>query len=141
MYTYAMQSVAEIFSLWGSDAEVARDIGISYPTVSSWKQRGSIPVAYWRPLIRAARRRGHPEVTADLLVDIHAGGAKPLGFSEGEAPYTAPMPSAKAEQQRPAEQSGTGHFSRHKHVRRNNFKSGDEIEDHIRALREEWSLR
>ncbi|HEY5379233.1 MAG TPA: YdaS family helix-turn-helix protein [Pseudolabrys sp.] len=34
-----------------------------------------------------------------------------------------------------------GHFSRHKYLRRDNFRSAEEIEDHIRALREEWSHR
>lgn len=138
-----MQSVADIFALWPSDADVARDIGMSYPTVSSWKQRGSIPVAYWRPLIRAARRRGHAEVTEALLVDVHARDAKgnAAGFAEDEASYTAQSELETERRSERNEQSATGHFSRHKYARRNNFNSADEIEEHIRALREEWSHR
>lgn len=34
-----------------------------------------------------------------------------------------------------------GHFSRYKHIRRDHFKTGEDIERHIRALREEWADR
>jgi hypothetical protein len=37
--------------------------------------------------------------------------------------------------------SAAGHFSRHKHIRRDRFRTAEEIEDHISALREEWSRR
>lgn len=138
-----MQSVADIFALWPSDADVARDIGISYPTVSAWKQRGSIPVAYWKPFIQAARKRGYSEVTAALLVDVHARDAKDnaAGFAEDDARYPAQGELETERRRERNEQPATGHFSRHKHVRRNNFNSADEIEEHIRALREEWSHR
>jgi hypothetical protein len=134
-----MQNVAEVFDLWPSDAEFGRDIAMPYSTVAAWKQRGSIPVAYWREIIRAARRRGHPELTADALVDLHARKLDPKaapGFSEEDvAPPEPPRPSSKANA------SDTGHFSRFKHLRRSNFRTAEEIEDHIRALRDEWSHR
>jgi hypothetical protein len=97
------------------------------------KRRGRIPPEYWRALVRAARMRGHPELTAELLVDLHARepASQAPGFAEQEA---APIEPRQAEQ-------GQGHFSRHKHARCQHFRSAEEIEDHLRALREEWSHR
>ena len=89
-----MQTVSDIFALWRSDADLGRDIGLPYPTVAAWKQRGSIPAAYWRDLIRAAHRRGHVNVTADLLAELHArkrlDGS--LGFAEDEPAKLMPTP-------------------------------------------------
>jgi DNA-binding transcriptional regulator YdaS (Cro superfamily) len=34
-----------------------------------------------------------------------------------------------------------GHFSRYRHVRRDRFKSAEDVARHIRALREEWTER
>ena len=34
-----------------------------------------------------------------------------------------------------------GHFSRFKHIRRDHFKTAEDLERHIRALREEWASR
>jgi hypothetical protein len=138
-----MQNVADIFAAWPSDADLARDIGLSYPTVASWKQRGSIPVAYWRPIIQAAGKRRHPEITADLLLELHAREPKSdsVGFGEADSAYDAEG-EVRAELSRgQAGPGGAGHFSRHKHVRRSRFRTAEEIEEHIQALREEWSHR
>ena len=137
-----MQSVADIYAVWPTDADLGRDIGMPYPTVSAWKQRGSIPAAYWRDIILAARRRGHPEITADLLVDLHARAPASTapGFGEEERPFmNAEAKPAPSDQE--AKPVGTGHFSRFKHLRRDRFKTAEEIEEHISALRDEWSHR
>ena len=138
-----MQRVADVFAIWPTDAGLAREIGAPYSTVSAWKQRGSIPVAYWRAIIDAAHRRGHPEITADLLVGLHAdlSGEQRAGFFEDEVAYRA---RPETDGGRGVDQSGScgkGHFSRYRHLRRDHFKTADEIEEHIRALREEWSHR
>jgi DNA-binding transcriptional regulator YdaS (Cro superfamily) len=39
---------------------------------------------------------------------------------------------------RPAAPQSEGHFSRFRHLRRANFRSGTEIDEHIDALRREW---
>lgn len=135
-----MQNVAAIFAVWPSDADLARDIGLSYPTVASWKQRGSIPVAYWRPIIQAAHKRRHPEITADLLLELHAGESR-RDFAEADTAYEADTEPAEQHGQDADEPKRAGHFSRHKHVRRDRFKTAEEIEEHINALREEWSRR
>jgi hypothetical protein len=35
----------------------------------------------------------------------------------------------------------TDWFSRHEHIRRNYFKSSEEVNDYVRSLRDEWSHR
>jgi hypothetical protein len=139
-----MQTVADIFAIWPSDAEFGRDLGVAYATVASWKQRASIPAAYWQRVTEAARRRGHPEISAEVLTRLHAhrrGEGRPSGFAEeGRAFMVAPETALKVEGRLDA---GTphGHFSRWKHLRRSNFTSPDEIAAHIGALREEWARR
>lgn len=132
-----MQNVSEIFDLWPTDADLGRDIGVSYPAVAAWKRRGSIPAAYWRDLVAAARRRGLRDVTTDTLAELHAAailhdaGKASRTFQEG-------LPaSTDVETQQPA----SGHFSRFAHLRRSRFANTEEIVDHVRALREEWDRR
>src|SRR5216684_6821972 len=141
-----MQNVADIFAAWPSDAEFGRDIGVPYPTVSAWKQRESIPAAYWWHIIGAAAQRGHPEITADLLARLHArkasNGLLPPGFAEQEEHSTIAGPQATS--RIGDEENGTtgaGHFSRWKHLRRGHFASAGEIAAHINALRDEWDRR
>jgi hypothetical protein len=128
-----MQNVSELCALWPSDAHLARDLAVPYPTVAAWKQRDSIPAAYWRDLVRAAHRRGRPELTLDVLADLHA--RRPAGFAEeGTPPYGEPDAP-------PPVPADHGHFSRWFHLRRPNFASGEDIEAHVRALRDEWDRR
>jgi hypothetical protein len=131
-----VKRIYDIFSAWPSDAELGRDLGVPYPTISAWKQRGSIPAAYWRDIIRAARKRGHLEITADLLVDLHAPEPKAgaSGLSEEGAPF-------EAEGHGNADDRRTGQFSRFKHLRRAHFASLAEVNAHISALRDEWERR
>ena len=138
-----MRSVMDIFALWPADAELGRDIGVPYPTVSAWKQRGSIPAAYWRDIVLAARRRGHAEITADLLAELHA--RKPAnetggGFAEeNDVSHTLQAwASLPAVQRLHAED---GHFSQWRHLRRGNYASQEQIAAHVGALREEWDRR
>jgi hypothetical protein len=134
-----MQNVADIFASWPSDAELARDLGVPYPPISAWKQRGSIPAAYWWHVTRAARGRGLAEVTLDLLARIHARKTNdgPSGFEEERADrYEAGSASLNEEDGHGP--SAAGHFSRFKHLRRAHFASAEEISAHISALRDEW---
>jgi hypothetical protein len=142
MYIIPMHNVVDIFAIWPADAELGRDIGVPYPTVSAWKQRGSIPAAYWRDIVQAARRRGHPEVTADLLVDLHArkvGNGTP-GFREEGTTWTKDGTLAPATTKGDAT-GNAGHFSRFRHLRTDRFQTLEAINDHVAALREEWDRR
>jgi hypothetical protein len=140
-----MESVTEIFGLWPSDAEFGRDVGVAYTTAASWKQRGSIPAAYWQHVTEAAKRRGHPEVTAELLARLHARerAQAPSGFAEeGRAFMVSPASKVDERPDRNALMAqSSGHFSRWKHLRRSHFGSAGEIAAHVDALREEWARR
>jgi hypothetical protein len=136
-----MQNVADIFASWPSDAELARDLGVPYPTISAWKQRGSIPSPYWWHITRAAKARGLSEITADLLARLHARKTNegPPGFAEELASNYEHGPTADAEEG--GNDAKAGHFSRFRPLRRSNFSSDREIVAHIDALREEWERR
>jgi hypothetical protein len=105
-----MNTVADIFAFWPSDADLGRDIGVPYPT--------------------------------DILLSAHtpARDEKLPGFREEEKNTFIPGEDTSVGVNETARRRD-GHFSRHKHIRRNRFKSAEEIEDHIRALRDEWSHR
>ncbi|RBO54040.1 hypothetical protein DSD19_06140 [Rhodovulum sp. BSW8] len=54
---HSMAPMDNIFAIWPSLAEMARDMGEKYPTVAAWKRRG-IPARRDADVIAAARRRG-----------------------------------------------------------------------------------
>ena len=60
-----------IFAKWPRLCDLASDLGKPYQTVSSWKQRGSIPARYDMEIIRAARGRGQ-RVTLEELAEARA---------------------------------------------------------------------
>lgn len=131
-----MKSIDRILSLWPSIADLGRDLGVPYPTVAAWKQRDSIPVAYWRALIDAARSRGLREITSELLVELHdphaeeeAGGFAEPAATEGD--LTTPARAI----------ADSGQFSRWKALRRSHFATAEEIVEHVQALRSEWDRR
>lgn len=132
-----MNDVDTLIKRWPSMAELGRDLDLPYSTVAAWKQRGSIPVAYWRQLVSAARRRGLSDVTSDLLIELHdqPGSRTPSGFAED--------PPQVGEDQWPTGNVdlNKGQFSRWKPLRRNHFATSEEIVDHVRGLREEWDRR
>jgi hypothetical protein len=136
-----MRTVSDVIELWPKAIELARELGVSPPRISDWKNRNSIPAAYWRDLIRAARKQQHPEVTADLLTDLHArvNARASAGFAEEDSLMFSGEPDSA--QRQPKEPRETGHFTRWKHVRRANFASIDEINEHVSALRDEWDRR
>lgn len=133
-----MKRVDDIIGLWPSIADLGRDLGLPYSTVAAWKQRGSIPVSYWRELVRAARHRKLHGVTAELLVDAHdhVTAVQDQGGFNDEAP-----PTVEERQLPNMNGKDTGHFSRWKSLRRAHFASAEEITDHVQALRSEWDRR
>jgi len=69
-----MQVIGDIFGLWDSLANMARELGIEYQTVAKWSQRGRIPPESWPAVIEAAKRR-KIIVTPALLAKLN----KPRG--------------------------------------------------------------
>ena len=137
-----IKTVADVIALLGGNAALARMLGVGASTASEMKRRGRIPAEYWRDLVRGARVQGHSQVTADLLMDIHARvdgpGQVPGLKEESVVSYTPDQP---AEPESGSDAADTGHFTRWKHLRRAHFASGEEVAEHIRALREEWDHR
>lgn len=133
---FSMKSIEGILDLWPSVAKLGRDLGVPYATVAAWKQRGSIPVAYWRGLIDAARARGLREVTSELLVELHdpRSAEQATGFAEPAATAVDLSAPVKGNAE-------PGQFSRWKALRRSHFTSADEIVEHVQALRSEWDRR
>jgi hypothetical protein len=131
-----VETVGELFDIVGGTTSVARQLGVGPSTASEIKRRGRIPSEYWREIIAAARKSGHPEITADLLVDLHARKPhlEPVGFAEEERTFEAFDPGSRQDEK----DDGGGQFSRFKHLRRSHFGSLDEVNAHIGALRDEW---
>lgn len=132
-----ISSIADIFEIMGGTTSMARVLAIGVSTASEIKRRGRIPAEYWRDIIRAAARRGHPEITADLLAQLHAREIEPAGLAEEDRSFEVDAGGA----QRGVAHENSGQFSRFKHLRRNRFQTIEEINDHIDALRDEWSRR
>jgi hypothetical protein len=133
-----IKSVADVFEIMGGITAVARVLTVGKSTASEIKRRGRIPAEYWRDIIRAAAERGHPEITADLLARLHAREAEPTGLAEEGRHFAAEADSAAQPAIAPP---GTGQFTRFKHLRRHRFRTLAEVNDHIDALRDEWSRR
>lgn len=132
-------SIADLFAAFGGNAGFARAIGVGASTASEMKRRGRIPAEYWHDLLRHARTAGHPEITADLLAELHARKPEPetpTGFAEEES-----LPIKASADMGTTEAPETGHFARFKHLRRSHFSSSEEISAHVRAVRDEWDRR
>lgn len=50
-----MRALQDISEIWGSQAEMARDLGLPYQQVAKWFQRGRIPPESFELVIEKAR--------------------------------------------------------------------------------------
>ena len=103
----------------GGNSGLGRLLGISSQAVSQWER---IPADRVLDVERATGVSRH-----ELRPDIYQGPAS-------NRPYEG-RPSIQ-----PADRRDR-HFSKFGHLRRTHFASGGEIDEHIRALREEWDRR
>jgi hypothetical protein len=65
-----METVDDIFAIWDSVADMARDLDMPYQTVSKWQQRARIPYESWEAVIKAAGVEGY-ELTFEQLAKIN----------------------------------------------------------------------
>jgi len=135
---HAIKRVADVFDILGGTTAMARVLAVGVSTASEIKRRGRIPAEYWRDIIRAAAERGHPEITADLLTRLHAREGAPAGLAEEGGAFEADADAAAGP--RPAN-GGAGQFTRFRNLRRHRFRTLAEVNDHVEALRDEWSRR
>lgn len=66
-----MESFADIIEQWPSAVAFGEDLGVKDVTARSWKWRG-IPAEYWSDVVAAARHRGIPGITYELLARLAA---------------------------------------------------------------------
>ena len=65
-----MRTFADVIACWETAAALAADLGENEGTVRQWKNRNSIPAAYWPKVIAAALKRDFDGITAELLAAI-----------------------------------------------------------------------
>lgn len=131
-----MKHVSEVFSAFGGPAMVARALGVRPSTASEMKRRGSIPAEYWLDLVREAKRMRIAGIDAETLVRLHARNTEEFSSEATEIEGVGQL-GRRGERT----STGSGHFSRFQHLRRPHFASAEAIDDHVRALREEWDRR
>lgn len=78
--THDISLLEDVFSIWESDAEMAREVGVPYDRGAKWKQRGRIPPESFPAVIEAAEREG-VLLSIELLTRLNAprGTAKVVG--------------------------------------------------------------
>ncbi len=60
--------VDRLVEKFGSQAELARAVGVSQPTVWAWKRRGVVPARRIGPLLKKAHELGIQLNAEDLIV-------------------------------------------------------------------------
>lgn len=63
---------SEVIDRWPSMTAFAKDIGVPYRRVRSWRQRSSIRATYFQAIVDAAASRGYTDITAAVLLDAAA---------------------------------------------------------------------
>jgi hypothetical protein len=71
-----MRSIAEFIEALGGASKVAKERNRPASTVASWKDRNSIPVGEWPPLIDLAQQCGIAGFGYEQLVSLHTGTPK-----------------------------------------------------------------
>ncbi len=67
-----LRTFADVVSLWPSITAFANDVGASPDRARKWVARESIPAEWFTSVTDAAHKRGHWQITADLLARISA---------------------------------------------------------------------
>jgi DNA-binding transcriptional regulator YdaS (Cro superfamily) len=110
----------------GGQEALARAINVPQSTISFWLNKAKKGVAAEKVAeVERITLVPRHELRPDLF---------PISKAATEQSASQHTPFARGEGQQ-------GHFSRFRHLRRDHFKSDEEIEQHIAALREEWAHR
>jgi hypothetical protein len=67
-----MNTVSDIFDVFGGNAAVARILGVGASTASEMKRRESVPVEYWPALVDEAKKIGRDDVTLETIAIVMA---------------------------------------------------------------------
>lgn len=61
-----LTSIDQVFGLWTTQVEMARDVGVQWQACAKWSQRKRIPPEAFPAVIAAAKRKGR-RISADQL--------------------------------------------------------------------------
>ncbi|MDQ0320011.1 hypothetical protein QO002_002149 [Pararhizobium capsulatum DSM 1112] len=67
-----MNTVSDIFDVFGGNAAVARILGVGASTASEMKRRESIPVEYWPALVDEAKKIDREDVSLERIAIVMA---------------------------------------------------------------------
>lgn len=83
---FAISSIEQIFELWPTQVEMARDVGVQWQTCAKWSQRSRIPPEAWDAVIAAVARKGRRLTPAQLnKVNRPRGTARQVLVADGES--------------------------------------------------------
>ena len=66
-----MTSISELFDKIGGPFQMAKISGAGAAAAAKWKERQSIPVRYWPPIVAHCREKRISGVTYEILVQMH----------------------------------------------------------------------
>jgi hypothetical protein len=61
-----LTSIDQVFDLWSTQVEMARDVGVQWQACAKWSQRKRIPPEAWDAVIAAVKRKGRRLSPAQL---------------------------------------------------------------------------
>lgn len=67
-----MNTINDIFDVFGGNAAVARILSVGPSTASEMKRRESIPVEYWPALVDEAKRMGRDDLSLERIAIVMA---------------------------------------------------------------------
>lgn len=68
----SFETVRDIYQAFGGPTAMARRFGGIQTTYSNHIDRNQIPAKYWLPIVNDAAVLGFPEITLQLLAEMHA---------------------------------------------------------------------
>jgi predicted site-specific integrase-resolvase len=69
--THDIKTIEDVFGVWESLAEMARDLDVDYQRLAKWSQRGRIPYEYF-DLVTAKAKRRRVRLSSELLSRLNA---------------------------------------------------------------------
>jgi len=67
-----MDTFTDIIAEWETLEAFRASVGVPYQRARKWRDRDSIPPAYWPKVVSACRKKGLKGVTSDVLSRMYA---------------------------------------------------------------------
>jgi hypothetical protein len=72
----ALNSIEDVFKLFGSNVAMADILRVTPSGVSEMKRRKSIPVEYWQPIVKEAKKMARDDLTLEKMAVLSAKAAR-----------------------------------------------------------------